>query len=355
MREEDKVLLFCEIMGLDTAKYVSKYIEELRSSNVFIKLCENVAKARNINSYKAQRLIDEFEMIDFYKITTLKEYFVLVAKVNFLLANSEEINYLNPFFYTSDRNSINRVGQIAINFDQKDYSIDDMILDERYTTKYKIDYIKEKYLEWRKEVYSKVIDPLKLLVVKENQIPNLNYLNTDYALLIFEVAIINFVFIFGNTIPSQFIASLYRNTCSNSLAQVVFILMFLCLVYIDVMVIIRINQLKKIFDPYRFCRKTLKKSRVIINTINRQCEKLYHYLLLGVTNKQILSESIKKYSLNQDNLYSIAYLFKITSHEIEEKESRDVFTVPLIIGFIVLIVLGTALIVIYILIKGGLF
>ena len=66
MREEDKLLLLAEIIGVDTSKYVTKYIEELRSSNVFLELCKNVHRARNVDSYKAQLLIDEFETIDFH-------------------------------------------------------------------------------------------------------------------------------------------------------------------------------------------------------------------------------------------------------------------------------------------------
>ena len=49
MREEDKLLLLAEIIGVDTSKYVTKYIEELRASNVFLELCKNVHRARNVD------------------------------------------------------------------------------------------------------------------------------------------------------------------------------------------------------------------------------------------------------------------------------------------------------------------
>ena len=99
MREEDKLLLLAEIIGVDTSKYVTKYIEELRSSNVFLELCKNVHRARNVDSYKAQLLIDEFETIDFNSVKTLKECFILRARINYLLTTSLESNYINPFFY----------------------------------------------------------------------------------------------------------------------------------------------------------------------------------------------------------------------------------------------------------------
>ena len=68
MREEDKVLLLAEIMGVDTSQYVEKYLDELRGSQIFMRLCNDVREARNSNSYKSQFLIDEFEAIDFSKI-----------------------------------------------------------------------------------------------------------------------------------------------------------------------------------------------------------------------------------------------------------------------------------------------
>ena len=117
MREEDKLLLLAEIIGVDTSKYVTKYIEELRSSNVFLELCKNVHRARNVDSYKAQLLIDEFETIDFNSVKTLKECFILRARINYLLTTSLESNYINPFFYNEESDLIEKVGEIVVNFD----------------------------------------------------------------------------------------------------------------------------------------------------------------------------------------------------------------------------------------------
>ena len=139
MREEDKVLLLAEIMGIDTRAYVSKYVEELRSSDIFLKLCENVSYARKVRSYKAQRLIDDFELINFDSINSLQSLFKVDALINHLLANSEAKDYINPFFYYDDEDIVN-VGQISLHFDYQNFSLDDIVLDERYTLKYKIDY-----------------------------------------------------------------------------------------------------------------------------------------------------------------------------------------------------------------------
>ncbi len=351
MREEDKVLLIYEIMGFDTSLYVNKYIEELRSSNTFILLCENVAKARNINSYKAQRLVDEFETLDFYQITTLRQFFVLKAKINYLLSNSEDLNYLNPFFYGQGQEEIVRIGDISLLFDQKNYSLNDIILDERYTTKYKISHIKDKYLEWRKEVQEKVIDPLKLLKVKENQIPNLNYRNSNYYLFIFEVIILNFTFIFIPILPSTFILNLYQGN-GPIFTQVIFNLIVICLVYIDVCAIIRINILRKKYDSYRIYKKILKKSLNAMNNINYNCEKLYKYILDGVNKKQPLDDQIIKYSLNKDDLNSIAYLFKITSGDITEDSLSDPYSLSVVLGFISMVILCVLLVIGYIIFRG---
>lgn len=348
MREEDKVLLLYEIMGFDASKFVPKYIEELRCSNNFIHLCKNVAKARNINSFRAQRLIDEFTMIDFYQVKTLKQYFILVSKINYLLANSEALSYLNPFFYNKDNDKISEIGQISINFDQKNYSLNDMILDERYTQKYKISYVKDKYLEWRYEVKDKVIEPLKLLMVKQEKIPNLSYRNSDYLIYLIIIAMINFCFLIAPLLPSHFLLSLYRSTCDIKLAQYIFYLMFYDLIFVDACSIIHLRNLKNSIDKYLISRRILKKSHRIINEVDKKCESLYKYILSGVTDNKFLDDNISKYAINTDYLKASDYLFSIMQNEDNDVSKNNVYSISVVIGNIFLIILFICLIFTYV-------
>jgi hypothetical protein len=90
-----------------TAKDI-KYIEELRCSDIYLRLCKNVIEARKLTSYKAQRLVDEFELIDFSKIDsdrlTDEEYNSLVT------AYREAIEKLKVFGYDPNEEAIKAIG-----------------------------------------------------------------------------------------------------------------------------------------------------------------------------------------------------------------------------------------------------
>ena len=271
MREEDKVLLLSEIMGADMSPYVYKYIEELRCSDVYLKLCENVGKARNVHSFKAQRLIDEFELIDFNKIITLQDFFKVSAKVNYLLDNSEAENYINPFFYNEESDLIDTVGQIAIDFDNRRFTLNDIVLDERYTTRYKVDYIKECYLEWRKEIKEMLISPLQSIVIEPQVVADKKLFDDTFITYFIICIVFNIGFIFAPFVPSQFILSIYDGSCHilvTILFSIINVLLFLIDIYFIVVMNYRLNKTR----IYRKAKYTIKNSEKILNKINKKCE-----------------------------------------------------------------------------------
>ena len=241
MREEDKVLLLCEIFNVDTTPYIEKYVEELRSSDIFMHLCKNVSEARKVNSYKAQLLIDEFESIDFGNIFSLKEVFVLTAKINYLVSISEAKDYINPFFHDPDNDEIEEVGLIVINFDEKSFTLDDMILDERYTSRYKINHIKHNYLEWRREVVDKVITPLKTLIIQEEKIPRVKLFNSYYVSIIVITIFLNLLFIFTPLFDFTYIRWLYSYQNPDTFIQNTYTVCYFLLMWLDAVLIINIT------------------------------------------------------------------------------------------------------------------
>lgn len=321
MREEDKVLLLAEIMGQNTSLYVEKYVEEMRSSEIFLHLCKNVVAARQSNSYKAQRLIDEFESIDFSAISSLRDVFVLEAKIHYLVANSEASDYINPFFY-SEEDHIEKVGEIAVDFDQRRVTLNDMILDERYTSHYKIDHIKECYLDWRKELVEKVYDPLRALMIKKENLPKVAPFDSYFIALFLFMVLANVVFMVGPLLPSHFIRSLYLSTCENVFAQYVFYFAFFFMILIDfILILIVSHRIRK--ERVRFSSmRVLKRANSILADMDRRCEKLYAYILRGIVENKMLEENLSKYCMKKTDLSAIAYLLR------SKKEEEVSSTIP---------------------------
>lgn len=353
MREEDKVLLFCEVMGQDTSPYVVKYVEELRSSEVFLRLCDNVAKARTINSYKAQRLIDEFELIDFSSVTTLQKFYQLDAKIHYLLSNSEATDYINPFFYSEESDQITTVGQISIDFDCKRFSLDDMILDERYTARYKVECIKECYIDWRKEVKEKVISPLQSLIIERDAIaPKPKMFDMEFLLYAFATLGANLVLLFAPLVPSHFILSLYAGNVRwwfSALFSLIVVALFLLDIYFILAINLRLGRTR----IYRKALRALRCPDRIMRNIDLKCEELYAYILHGIDEKRLLKKNLKTFAFNEEYLAAIAYLLKAVESGEFSKESKTephLFSKIVFLIFTLFIVLLFAL---YFLMKGG--
>ena len=309
-------------MGIDTSPYIIKYIEELRCSDIYLRLCKNVAEARKLTSFKAQRLIDEFELIDFSKIDSLQKFFVLQAKINYLVTNSEYSSFLNPFFYEPE-STVVEVGNISIEFDKKQYTLNDVILDERYTQRYKIEYFKTSYLEWRKEVEDYVIDPLRDLVINKEKLPSLVLFEPEMKWLFAFMIFANLVFMVGPLIPSGFIRSLYQSTCSNEFLQYTFYFAFFTMIIIDFILIITVNYRIRRNRHYTTAMKLIEKPSVKIDEINNLCQKLYAYILNGVTDNKLLTKEIEKFSIQKSDLAALNFLLRIRDEK-EEVEEKDI-------------------------------
>lgn len=322
MREEDKALLLAEILGVDTSKYVEKYIEELRSSDAFLMLCENVSKARKSYSYKAQRLINDFEAINFRKINSLQDFFILSIKINYLIQQSEESDYINPFFYNEEVDQIKTVGEISIIFDNNKMNLNDMILDERYTSNYKIDYIKECFLGWRKEVVERVIDQYQCVLVKANNLPSVRGMNEGERNILWISVIYNILFFFLPIIPSQAIRLMYQGK-ANDIINIIFYIVCLLMFVLDTILIYIIAKKYKQSKEYNEALKVLNKPDKIINEINKKSEKLYIYILSSLTNNKLLDNEISNYSIDKNIINSIIVLNRVLNNPKDEVENES--------------------------------
>ena len=317
MREEDKVLLLAEILGIDTNKYVEKYLDELRGSKIFMRLCSDVSKARNIDSYKSQLLIDEFEAIDFSKINTLSKVFVLYAHIYYLVDKFEEEDSINPFFYNDDFDKIKTIGEISINFDNKKYTLNDMILDERYTATYKIDYVKEQYLLWRKELVEKVREPLKFLAVKQKKLPKIEVIDEGFKIVLFFVFMANCCFLLAPIVPSNFIKSLYLGT-ANNVFQIIFYVAVILMFTIDIYSIIYVTIRYRKRGKFARALNIINNPYVIVKQMNNKCVNFYSYVLDCLVNNKLLEHKISRYSLDKKYISSIAGLIKLIHHPDEK-------------------------------------
>ena len=324
MREEDKLLLLAEIIGVDTSKYVNKYIDELRSSNSFLMLCENIKKARNVYSYKAQRLINEFESIDFNKIKTLQDFFVLTMKINYLIQQSEESDYINPFFYNKEVDQIKTIGEISIVFDNKKITLNDMILDERYTSNYKIDYIKEKFLEWRKEVVENIIDQYKFIFMKEKELPVSLGMDEGEKNILWISSIYNFIMIFLPIIPSSSIRNFYQGINSNRIMLILFFISWILLFLLDTILIYLVSKNYKQNKAYKEALLSLKNIENNMNKINKKCENFYDYILSCLLKNKLLEKEISYFSIDNNIVSSIFVLTRVLNNQYKGKENESI-------------------------------
>lgn len=314
MREEDKVLLFSEIFGVDTSLYVEKYIEELRSSDMFLKLCENIVLLRKKDCLRNRLIIEQFELIDFTKVKTMKDYFKLYAHICFLYDESENVAKINPLFYDKNIDKIEKLGEVNIEFDGRDITLNDMILDERYTMTYKIEAIKQIYLDYRREVKELLIIPFANIMGNQDVIKkDVSYRYKIYALL-FVGILMNVIMIILPLFPSTLLRTLYSGQLDIPVIRYSFYSVLGTLAILDLALIMMFNVSLYKYRLFLRSYKVVSESYKIMDHIDKKCEDLYKIILKSINERKIIERKLQSVAFDYLEFKNVVYLIKISEN-----------------------------------------
>ncbi|GEM_PF-847485 len=295
-----KFYLLAEIGGWDTSAYAFKYRSSYSKSKAYQVLSYNVLEAKNHLSKDAQDVVKEFENLKI-EPRSLSEAFVLETKINYLALHSFPEYYLNPLAVDPNYNGeITSIGELMININAKDISINELIQDEVIPLEDKKEAVKEKMNKYLDDMDDLVHHSLKTIETRAFTKKKRDGKNVSLVRDIIQQALFfltHFFFLFTLAYPNNVYWDAFYNPRPTIAMTYVSYLFPMALFVSDIFFILFHSYRAKISEPYNYARRFLKKnSKKVFDDIQRQSENLYDYICGAINTRLLLQNDIKDFS-----------------------------------------------------------
>ncbi len=307
MRNEDKVLLMASIMGVDTSLYIPAYIEDLRNSQIYLLLAKKIQSLRKNKDFRSVDLVIRFEQLNLENIKSFEDYFNSYSEILDILNNALEDKEINPLLNESD----DPLGKVKILFDGKLTTLDDMILDERYTDEYKISTFKEVYLNYHKEVKKTLMRPFVEFLMMEEVIDKNIEEKSKMTLLLLATILGNAIIISLPLFPVDTFRMIYDGTLPSQPVLIYFYIIVGLLFILDAIMIFFFNVKCKDFRFFLRAYNGLKRNGNLEKKILKKEERFYGLILSHINEKKILTMKVKKVSIVNLEIKNLFYLVSI--------------------------------------------
>jgi hypothetical protein len=321
MDNELKFYLLAEEGGWDCSTYAFEYRKVINSSSSYQILAFNMIEVKKHLSFDAKKIANEFDNLKL-EPRTLEETFILETKINHLCLHSFPEYYINPL--SIDPNylgELTTIGELIIRIEQKDYSINDLILDEKIPMDRKKEAIREKvnhYVNDMNQIVHESIDS-----IRKNQFISKKVSLTKKIAPVMEIILfilINSFLLFTLLYPQDHYWECFYNPRYNyALTYVAYGFPFITLLY-DFFFALFHSLRARVREPLLHARKFLKShSEKIYNEILQASENLYDYIIGAMTNRILLEDDIRDFSK-----LSSSYLdFKVLNNIVEARKKKS--------------------------------
>ncbi len=296
MKEEMKFYLLAEESGWNLQKYATDYGKTLKETENYQLLVNNINSAKEHLSFKAKGLIESFDRLQFYTLN-IKDCFILESSFDYLLLHSFPEYYINPLAIDPNyKGDINSIGDLIINFDGKDTTLNEIILDETKSKEYKMERI-EPQLDYYLSDMNKIAD-VSIANLKKKAITKKNFLSIfSYVseILFFILANI-FLFITWINPFEIFFNHFYQPTLTHALTYLAYMYPIIILLY-DISFIAFHIYRANVSEAYNYAKRFLQKNtEKLFDDINKRKEELKNYIEGAIYAKISLKNDIKDFS-----------------------------------------------------------
>ncbi len=327
MREIEKGLLLAELINPDCIdeKQISSFVSWIKNQDCYHDLVENINDVRKSSSILAKCLYCEYEMINLDKVSSIEEAMIAYYKILYLVQLSTPAFYLNPLLAINKKEKKIRIGEILVKFNNKYIPIDELSLDSSFSFQEKSEFIKEKVLSWKDDVYNRLIKTIRKLKENPRNLPKKRIFSIGHIILgVFYISLIA-MFVVTLYTNNQFLNSLYLPKSFSKYTFKHFILLFsMCfaglglLIYIVEMIYCAIT-----ISKYRKIRNLVfDKEDQLLKIIQKQGDKLQNYLIKNVEKHNKLDLIVDDFSSCLKIYEYLLYLYHINYHCKKIKKDR---------------------------------
>ena len=296
MNEEMKFYLLAEESGWNMQEHALNFGQKLKDSDNYKKLVQHVDEAKEHLSYKAKGIIDSFQRLDFYTMT-IKDCFLLETSFDYLYLHSFPEYYLNPLaVHPNYQGEVNSIGDLIIDFDGEDKTINEIILDESKSKEYKmarIDPRLDYYLSDMTKIADTSIKNLKKEAITKKHFKSNIFSIAEIIFFILVNVFMFFTWIYPFTI---FFDHFYKPVYTHALTYLAYMYPMLVLLFDIIFVAFHVYK-ANINEAYNYAKRFLKRNPdKLFDDIAKRKEELKNYIEGAIYAKISLKNDIHDFS-----------------------------------------------------------
>ncbi|MCH5172356.1 MAG: hypothetical protein J1F31_05980 [Erysipelotrichales bacterium] len=259
MNAHEKVFLLAEIFGVDVTRHINTVLKEIEDTEHYKQLVINVEMANKYQVPYTQQFLKEYEDLKINTITSIKDALVARAKVDYLYQISQPKYYINPIMFNPLEMStdITTIGELPCFYQNKEITINDLILLDTVMPKEKIKILNKVVNKWHLDAKETVLDEINIKISKRNPI-NFEELVWYFERgLVYPVLAILGLLVFGITIfsSSEFFKEIVHGNKMTSYAFLIYAIFLFVYLIVD---LIDFNINKKYLSEKDYCLYYLK-------------------------------------------------------------------------------------------------
>lgn len=298
MRQFDKALLLAELFDVDTSRYATLILRDIKENGTYATLMENIEVAKNYESEYTTNFLKQIEEIQFSKISSVKEALLLKANLDYFTKISSPRYYLNPFLFTPFEIKCQEqtIGDLTLVCQNKEMTINQLIDDESTKSKDKVLALGDAIKKWKEETQRELMIPTKEMLIKSRQgVIGKKYAGITIAecLLLLGLAISFIYFIFS---PLPRIITLKTTISFNALGIAFITLVALTAIFLGQLIIHYFYASKKQRARENAYDYVVLSGGEVVRKIDKAAYLLHHYLLETLEKQEHANISLMTFS-----------------------------------------------------------
>ncbi len=313
MDNELKFYLLAEKSGWNCSTYAFDYRRKLSSLSSYQILSYNVIEAKRHLSGKAKEVVKEYESIKL-EPRTLEECFIIETKLNYLCLHSFPEYYINPLSVNPNyKGEINSIGDLIINIQGQDMSINEMIESDRFTPDMKKESVKDAIDDYASDMNVLVSNSIEAIQEGTRKRTKKFRALTQYMEILLFI-IMNFFLFFTVLYPQNNYWECFYNPRPNYVLTYVSYVLPISILAYDFFFSIYHSINARIEESYHYAKRFLKyHSEKIYDDILYESEKLYDYLSGAINRHITLKNDILDFSRLSNSYIDFEELSKVDS------------------------------------------
>lgn len=316
MRNLEKGILLGELINptLTSNQQLNNLRNWIREQDCYQNLLNNMKKVKKSSTFISRLLYQEFQSIDLDRFVSIEEGLIAYSKILYLSKISIPNFYTNPLLVINKEERSIKLKDLVVKFNEKYMTIEDFSKDKTYSFNEKYEFITNKVNNWEKEVFEKILKPIKeLKSTNPRNLPIIKLFSFDRFASLLVILLSTCFLIYGIFGGNELYKSIFTNWKIHTFNELNYLYLIFVSTHLLFILIFSIEILVLIFKYARYnkYRKCLLNEKEVIKVIDSNKENLKDHIINSFDNLKLLNTKIFKFSTSIKLYEYFLYLYYI--------------------------------------------